>query len=109
MRIPKWLVLAMLVPTFWGIWGGLTEIPEKWISPPFPPTLGYAVWSLTMLPFAAIALKKVHRRLEMSRRAILSGCADLIQFCAASATLQLVHGLFPALTHTGCGHRDCEE
>jgi len=75
MRIPKWLVLALLVPTFWGIWGGLTEIPEKWISPPFPPTLGYAVWSLTMLPFAAIALKKVGWKLEVSRRAILYGCA----------------------------------
>jgi len=56
MKIPKWLVLAILVPTFWGLWGALTEIPEKWISPPFPPTLGYAVWSLTMIPFAAIAL-----------------------------------------------------
>ena len=75
MRIPKWLLLAVLVPTFWGIWGGLTEIPEKWISPPFPPTLGYAVWSLTMLPFAAIALKKVQWRLELSRRAVLYGCA----------------------------------
>ena len=75
MKIPKWLVLAILVPTFWGLWGGLTEIPEKWISPPFPPTLGYAVWSLTMIPFAAIALKKVHWKLETGRRAVLYGCA----------------------------------
>jgi len=74
MKIPKWLILAILVPTFWGIWGALTEIPEKWISPPFPPTLGYAVWSLTMLPFAAVALKKVNWKLETSRRAVLYGC-----------------------------------
>jgi uncharacterized membrane protein len=53
----------------------LTEIPEKWISPPFPPTLGYAVWSLTMLPFAAVALNKAHWKLEVSRRAVLYGCA----------------------------------
>lgn len=75
MKIPKWLVLAILVPTFWGLWGALTEIPEKWISPPFPPTLGYAVWSLTMIPFAAIALAKIHWKLEIGSRAILYGCA----------------------------------
>jgi uncharacterized membrane protein len=75
MRIPKWLVLAILVPTLWGLWGALTEIPEKWISPHFPPTLGYAVWSLTMIPFAAIALDRIHWKLEMGRRSVLYGCA----------------------------------
>jgi uncharacterized membrane protein len=53
----------------------LTEIPEKWITPPFPPTLGYAVWSLTMLPFAVYALSKVGWKLELDRRPFLYGCA----------------------------------
>ena len=66
MKIPTWFLLAVSVPVCWGVWGGLTEIPEKWIVPPFPPTLGYAVWSLTMLPFAIFALNKVGWKLELT-------------------------------------------
>ena len=29
MRLPKWLLLALLVPILWGVWGALMEIPEK--------------------------------------------------------------------------------
>jgi len=75
MRIPKWLVLAIIVPILWGVWGAMTEIPEKWISPPFPPTLGYVVWSLVMVPFAAFALKRIGWKLELSQRAIVYGFA----------------------------------
>jgi uncharacterized membrane protein len=75
MKIPAWFPLAVSVPVCWGVWGGLTEIPEKWIVPPFPPTLGYAVWSLTMLPFAIFALNKVGWKLELGRRPFMYGCA----------------------------------
>jgi len=75
MTIPKWFLLAVCVPVCWGVWGGLTEIPEKWITPPFPPTLGYAVWSLTMVPFALIALRAIHWKLEIGYRSVLYGCA----------------------------------
>ncbi len=75
MTIPKWFLLAVCVPVCWGVWGGLTEIPEKWITPPFPPTLGYAVWSLTMVPFALLALRAIHWKLEIGYRSVLYGCA----------------------------------
>ena len=75
MKIPTWFLLAVSVTVCWGVWGGLTEIPEKWIVPPFPPTLGYAVWSLTMLPFAIFALNKVGWKLELGRRPFMYGCA----------------------------------
>ena len=54
MKLPKWLLLSLAVPLLWGLWGALTEIPEKWLNPPFPPTLGYVVWSLTMIPVACL-------------------------------------------------------
>ena len=59
MRLPKWLLLSIAVPVLWGLWGALTEIPEKWLYPPFPPTLGYVVWSLTMIPVTVIAMLKI--------------------------------------------------
>jgi hypothetical protein len=37
----------------------LTEIPEKPLHPPFPATLGYAVWSLTTVPCALIAVRNI--------------------------------------------------
>jgi len=75
MKMPKWFLLAICVPLCWGVWGGLMEIPEKWVTPPFPPTLGYAVWSLTMVPFALIALRARHWELEIGSRSVLYGCA----------------------------------
>ena len=78
MRIPKWLLLSLAVPILWGLWGALTEIPEKWIDPPFPPTMGYAVWSLTMLPFMFIALHKIGWKVSLSRDAPSSMAARLV-------------------------------
>jgi len=57
----------------WGVWGALIEIPEKRFSPGFPSTLGYVVWSFTMVPCAIVALKRVQWRVEHDRRAILLG------------------------------------
>ena len=62
MKLPKWLLLALLVPILWGVWGALMEIPEKLIQPSFPSTLGYVVWSLTMIPFAIIAIRNARSR-----------------------------------------------
>jgi uncharacterized membrane protein len=75
MRLPKWLWLALLVPMLWGVWGALMEIPDKLIHPPFPATLGYVVWSLTMIPFAIIAVRNAHWKLELDRNSILYGSA----------------------------------
>lgn len=87
MKLPKWLWLALLVPMLWGVWGALTEIPEKLIHPPFPSTLGYVVWALTMIPFAVIALRAAQWRLELDRKSILYGTA--VGFTGAAGQLLL--------------------
>jgi uncharacterized membrane protein len=87
MRLPKWLLLSLAVPVLWGLWGALTEIPEKWLNPSFPPTLGYIVWSLTMLPVTAIALHKIGWKMKLTRRSFLYGCA--VGFSGAAGQLLL--------------------
>lgn len=87
MRLPKWLLLSIAVPVLWGLWGALTEIPEKRLSPTFPPTLGYAVWSLTMIPVCLIALRKIHWKMSRSGRSIFYGCA--VGFSGAAGQLLL--------------------
>ena len=46
----------MVTTLCWGVWGAFIEAPEK---RGFPATLSYVVWSLTMIPCAAIALSLV--------------------------------------------------
>ena len=87
MKLPKWLFLALLVPLLWGVWGALMEIPEKLIRPSFPSTLGYIVWSLTMIPFAIIAVRNAHWKLELDSKSILYGCA--VGFSGAMGQLLL--------------------
>jgi uncharacterized membrane protein len=85
--LPKWLLLSIAVPVLWGLWGALTEIPEKWLNPPFPPTLGYVVWSLTMLPVTAIAMHKIGWKINVTRRSLFYGCA--VGFSGAAGQLIL--------------------
>ncbi len=87
MKLPKWLLLSIAVPLLWGLWGALTEIPEKWLTPSFPPTLGYAVWSLTMLPVSVIAFRKINWKLTLTGRSIFYGCA--VGFSGAVGQLML--------------------
>jgi len=65
-----WLLYAFITTSFWGLWGALTELPEK---AGFPATLGYSVWALTMIPPALIALNVIHWKLEHDSRSILYG------------------------------------
>ena len=67
-----WLAYAVVTTLFWGVWGALIEIPEK---RGFPATLGYVVWSLTMIPCALVALKLVGWKLETDPRSIALGTA----------------------------------
>lgn len=87
MRLPRWLLLSITVPLLWGLWGALTEIPEKWLTPSFPPTLGYVVWSLTMVPVTVIALRKIKWKINLTRRAFFYGCA--VGFSGAAGQLLL--------------------
>jgi uncharacterized membrane protein len=65
-----WLLYALITTIFWGVWGAFIEIPEK---SGFPPTLGYVVWSLSMIPCAIFALKKVNWSLDTDLRSIFLG------------------------------------
>ena len=67
-----WLFYALITTVFWGIWGAFIEIPEK---SGFPATLGYVVWSLTMIPCALFALNRIKWKLEYDKRSIFLGSA----------------------------------
>jgi drug/metabolite transporter (DMT)-like permease len=67
-----WLVYAVVTTLFWGVWGAFIEAPEK---RGFPATLGYVVWSLTMVPCAVVALAIVHWKVETDARSIALGAA----------------------------------
>ncbi|MCW3078599.1 MAG: protein of unknown function transrane [Segetibacter sp.] len=56
---------------FMGAWGALIELPEK---NGFPATLGYVVWSLTMIPATIVALVINKWKLDYDRRSIIFGC-----------------------------------
>ena len=70
MESSLWLVYAIVTTVFWGVWGAFIEAPEK---RGFPATLGYVVWSLTMVPCALVALYAVGFRIEHDPRSILLG------------------------------------
>jgi drug/metabolite transporter (DMT)-like permease len=67
-----WLIYALITTSFWGIWGAFIEIPEK---SGFPATLGYVVWSLTMVPCALVALYRIKWKLEYDKRSVFLGTA----------------------------------
>jgi len=67
-----WLIYALITTSFWGIWGAFMEIPEK---AGFPATLGYVVWSLTMIPCSLFALSRIKWKLDYDKRSIFLGSA----------------------------------
>lgn len=70
MRERPWLLFALVTALLWGVWGALIEIPQ---SAGFPDTLNYAVWALTMIPCALVALGLNRWRFERDGRSILLG------------------------------------
>jgi drug/metabolite transporter (DMT)-like permease len=88
METNLWFFYAVVTMLFWGVWGAFIERPEK---NGFPATLGYAVWALTMVPCAAVALAVIGWVPEHDLRSVaLGSVAGLL-----GATGQLV--LFDAL------------
>ncbi len=65
-----WILYALITTLFWGVWGAFIEIPEK---AGFPATLGYVVWSLTMIPCALVALKIINWKPETDKRSVFLG------------------------------------
>jgi len=80
----NWFRFVIIHVIFMGVWGALIEIPEK---NGFPATLGYVVWSLTMIPAAILGLIINKWKLEYNKTAILYGC--LIGFLGAIGQLVL--------------------
>ncbi|HTN53818.1 MAG TPA: EamA family transporter [Anaeromyxobacter sp.] len=67
-----WFFYAVVTTLFWGVWGAFIERPEK---NGFPATLGYAVWALTMVPCAVVALAIMGGGPEHDPRSVLLGSA----------------------------------
>ena len=67
-RTNSWLIYVIIHVLFIGVWGAVIEIPEK---NGFPPTLGYVVWALTMVPAALAALKMKGWKLDFNKKAKL--------------------------------------
>ena len=70
MKNRLWLIYSLVTTAFWGVWGALIELPEK---AGFPATLSYAVWALTMIPPAVVAMRIAGWRLERDRRSVVLG------------------------------------
>ncbi len=83
-----WFVYALVTTLFWGVWGAFIERPEK---NGFPATLGYAVWALTMVPCAVVALAVIGGAPEHDLRSVALGC--LAGFLGAAGQLVLFDAL----------------
>src|SRR5215204_5020781 len=65
-----WLVHALGTVLLWGVWGAIIGWPtERGV----PDTINYVVWSLTMIPVAALALRWGGQRLLCDRRSVVLG------------------------------------
>jgi len=83
-----WFFYAVVTTLFWGVWGAFIERPEK---NGFPATLGYAVWALTMVPCAVVALWVIGWAPEHDLRSVALGC--LAGFLGAAGQLVLFDAL----------------
>ena len=83
-----WLLYALVTTLFWGTWGALIETPEQ---AGFPATLGYIVWSLTMIPCALVGLALIKWKLDFDTRSIIYGMT--IGLLGAGGQLALFHAL----------------
>jgi drug/metabolite transporter (DMT)-like permease len=76
-----------------GVWGALINIPAQ---NGFPPTLGYSIWALTMIPTALVALKINNWHLEYDWRSILLGCTAGFLGAIGQLVLFMVLRIAPA-------------
>lgn len=95
-----WLVFAIITTFAWGVWGSFAGAPanaETPGEPIFPETLGYIVWSLTMIPPAIVALWLIDWKLETNIQSIALGMA--IGVLGAAGQLVLFKALRMAPPH----------
>lgn len=79
-----WFVYTLITVLFWGVWGALIEVPER---SGFPTTLGYVVWSFTMIPPMLFSLYKINWKPESDRRSVFLGSAAGILGCGGQIIL----------------------
>ena len=84
MRKQHWLLYAVITVLAWGLWGALIDTPAR---AGFPETLGYIVWSLTMIPPCLVAMALADWKLETDLRSVIYGC--LAGFLGAGGQLVL--------------------
>ena len=95
-----WLVFAIITTFAWGVWGAFAGVPanaETPGEPIFPETLGYIVWSLTMIPPAIVALWLIDWKLDTNIKSIALGMA--IGLLGAAGQLVLFKALRMAPPH----------
>ena len=85
------LWFALVTTAFWGVWGAFAGRPAEL---GFPETLIYVVWSLTMIPPALYALRRIGWRLQWDVRSVMLG--TLIGLTGAGGQMLLFHTV-----HTG--------
>jgi len=88
-----WISFVIIHVLFMGVWGALIELPEK---NGFPPTLGYVVWALMMIPAAVVALAVNKWKLEQDARSVRLGCLAGLLGAAGQLVLFLILRIAPA-------------
>jgi len=83
-----WLASTIISTCCYGVWGAFIDAPAR---AGFPATLSYVVWSLTMVPCAALALRFTGWRLEHDRRSIWLGA--VVGFLGAGGQVVLFEAL----------------
>ena len=63
-----WVGYALVTVALWGVWGALAGLSAQH---GFPDTLGYCVWSLTMIPPALFGLARNGWKLDRSPAAMI--------------------------------------
>lgn len=94
MTFPRWFFYALATTLLWGVWGATIGIPGEH---GFPETMVYAVWALTMVPTALVALRMAGWRLARDRRSVLLGLA--IGLLGAGGQLALFHAVKAGAPH----------
>jgi len=82
-----WFLYAMIIVVAWGVWGAWSDYPAKHVTPPFPMTLVYVVWALTLIPPGLVALRIIGWKPEYDRRSLFYGCT--VGFLGAAGQLIL--------------------
>jgi drug/metabolite transporter (DMT)-like permease len=91
-----WFLYAMIIVVAWGVWGAWSDYPANKIDPPFPLTLIYVVWALTLILPALVALRIIGWKPEHDLKSIVLGCAAGFLGAGGQLILFPTLGLAPA-------------